>query len=83
VTLTPLPATQALDTYFLDARARLLDVAAILDRIDRGGGTSDPRLERIQQAIRTLGEVGPDRAAHVQELFSLPYEADWERPTPR
>ena len=47
MTLTPLPAAQALDAYFLDARSRLLDLAAMLDRIDRGGGMKDPRLERI------------------------------------
>lgn len=83
MTLTPLPAAQALDAYFLEARAKLLDVAAILDRIDRGGGVSDPRLERIRRAIQTLAESGPDRAAHLQELFSLSYDPDWKRPTPR
>ena len=30
------PAGKALDAYFLEARARLLDLAAILDRIGRG-----------------------------------------------
>ncbi len=83
MTLTPLPAAQALDAYFLEARARLLDLAAILDRIDRGGGVSDPRLDRIRRAIQMLGESGPERVARVQELFSLPYEPDWKRPTPR
>ena len=37
--MTPLPAPRALDQFFLDARARLLDLAAMLDRIDRGAGT--------------------------------------------
>jgi hypothetical protein len=83
MTLTPLPAAQALDAYFLEARARLLDLAAMFDRIDRGGGVNDPRLARIRQAVGTLVEAGPDRAARVQELFSLPYDAHWKRPAPR
>ena len=45
MTLPPLPADKALDAYFLEARSKLLDLAAILDRIDRGGGVAgdDPR----------------------------------------
>ena len=42
--LAPVPAAQALDTWFLEARSKLLDLAAIFDRIDRGGGSQDPRL---------------------------------------
>jgi hypothetical protein len=87
VTLTPLSANQVLDACFLDARSRLLDLAGMLDRIDRGGDgaalKSDPRLARIRQALGVLAEGGADRAARVQELFSLPYDPNWKRPTPR
>jgi hypothetical protein len=83
MTLSPLPASQALDAYFLEARAKLLDLAAILDRIDRGGGIKDSRLDRIRQAVGQIVEAGPDRAARVQELFSLAYDPNWRRPTPR
>jgi hypothetical protein len=82
VTLTPLPAATALDAFYLEARSKLLDLAAILDRVDRGGRVSDPRLDRVRKAFGILVEVGPDRAARVQELFSLPYDANWQRPTP-
>ncbi len=34
--MTPLPSAKALDNYFLEARSKLLDLAAILDRISRG-----------------------------------------------
>ena len=34
--MTPLPAGKALDAFFLEARSKILDVAAILDRIERG-----------------------------------------------
>jgi hypothetical protein len=87
VTLTPQPAARVLDAHFLEARSKLLDLAAILDRIERGSDVAslrdDPWLVLIRQAVQTLNELGPDRAARVQELFSLPYDAEWKRPTPR
>ena len=82
MTLQPLTGPQALDASFLDARARLLDVAAILDRIDRGGGVDDPRLTKLRAGIAEL-QTGPGRAERIQTLFSLPYDAGWERPIPR
>jgi hypothetical protein len=83
--MTPLPAARALDMFFLDARSRLLDLAATLDRLDRGDGTAaaDPRVERIRQALLTLLETEPGRAERVQQIFSLPYDPDWPRPQPR
>lgn len=87
MTLTPLPAVQALDAYFLEARSKLLDVAAMLDRIDRGAAAAklidDPRVRRLRQAVELVLESGRDRAARVQEIFSLPYDPEWKRPTPR
>lgn len=83
--MTPLPAPRALDQFFLDARSRLLDLAAILDRIDRGEGTvePDPRMERIRQAVRTLLDGSPGRAERVQQIFSLDYDPAWKKPQPR
>ena len=79
--MTPLSAAQALDSYFLEARSKLLDLAAILDRIGRGQGNSrvdaDPRLERIRQALAVLHNRQEGRAERVQQIFSLPYEASW------
>jgi hypothetical protein len=34
--MTPLPASQALDAFLLEARAKVLDLAAVFDRINRG-----------------------------------------------
>ena len=86
MTPTPLPAAAALDAYFLDARARLLDLAAALDRVERGAGADavrgDPRLEKLRRALAVLAGPGPDRAAAVQEVFSLAYDPAWPRPTP-
>ena len=81
--LSPLPGRAALDAYFLEARCKLLDLAAILDRIDRGGPINDPRLEQFAQAMRVLQEKGPGRAEKIQHIFSLKYEAQWERPKPK
>jgi hypothetical protein len=83
--MSPLPATRALDQFFLEARCRLLDLAAILDRLDRGEGSAaaDPRVERIRQALLTLLEQGAGRAEKVQQLFSLEYDENWPRPKPR
>jgi hypothetical protein len=78
--LSPLPAAEALNRYFFECRAKLLDVAAILDRIDRGGGAKDARLEKIRQALEILQSKGDDRAERIQQVFSLAYEAGWEKP---
>ena len=83
MTLAPLPAAKALESYFLEARSKLLDLAAILDRIDRGCPINDPRLEQFTQALRVLQEKGPGRAEKIQHIFSLKYDANWEKPKPR
>lgn len=84
--LAPLPAPKALDAYFLEARSKLLDLAAILDRIGRGTGAAgvenDPRLARIRQALEVLGDPSGGRAERIQQIFSLEYDASWERPKP-
>jgi len=83
--MTPLPAARALDHFFLDARCRLLDLAATLDRIDRGQGDvdADPRLARIEQALKVLASEAPDRAEQIQKIFSQEYDPAWKRPQPR
>jgi hypothetical protein len=87
MTPTPLSANQALDAFFLEARCRLLDLAAILDRIGRGSGhgtvEEDPRLERIRQALEVLHDQSGGRAERIQKIFSLDYDPSWERPQPR
>jgi hypothetical protein len=77
-------ANQILDESFLEVRAKLLEVAATLDRIDRsaddGSPLSDqakPRRGKVDDAIRILLSEGPDRAERLQRLFSREYEADW------
>ena len=86
--MQPLPAARALDQFFLEARSRLLDLAAILDRIGRGEGADgvaagDPRAARIDQALEVLRSDAPNKAELIQKLFSLDYDPDWKRPKPR
>jgi hypothetical protein len=85
--MTPLAAAQTLDTFFLEARCKILDLAAILDRVGRGrdaaSSTDDPRLQRIRQAIEVLHDQSGGRAERIQQIFSLDYDAGWERPQPR
>ena len=85
--ITPLPSSKALDTYFLEARSKLLDLSAILDRIGRGrDGAStdnDPRLQKIRQALEVLHDRSGGRAERIQRIFSLDYDAGWEKPKPK
>lgn len=75
----PLDAPEVLDREFLEVRARLLQVAAALDRLDRAAGdvSSDPRLEKVRRAIALLESPQGGRAERLQLLFSRPYESDW------
>jgi hypothetical protein len=83
--MTSLSSRTALDAYFLEARCKLLDLAAILDRIGRGGSDveNDPRLANIRQALEVLRDESGGRAERIQQIFSLNYDPNWERPKPR
>ena len=84
-------ATEILDREFLTVRGKLLEVAAALDRIERGsieGGSindgkgsaaGDPRLDKIRETLGLLGRQGGKRAEELQMLFSLPYEPGWRK----
>jgi hypothetical protein len=85
--MNPLPARTALDASYLEARCKILDLAAILDRIGRGEGANetveDARLEKLREAIEVLLDKSPARAERVQQIFSLAYDPTWEKPKPR
>jgi hypothetical protein len=77
----PMAAAEVLDREFLEVRARLIDVAAALDRIDRAEGSvgDEPRLGKIRQALQILAGDTSDRAERLQMLFCLPYQEDWRK----
>jgi hypothetical protein len=77
----PLDAPEVLNREFPEIRARLLQLAAALDRMDRATGSpeADGRRQKVREALQILLESGPDRAERMQLLFSLPYDADWKK----
>ena len=51
-----------LDLYFMEARARLIDLAAFLDRVERAPGEADFRLGALRAALEEMARR-PDGAA--------------------
>jgi hypothetical protein len=76
---TPMAAPAVLNREFFEIRAKLLEVAASFDRIDRGSGSveGDPRMNLLDEALGILREDRPDRAEAIQLLFSRQYDARW------
>lgn len=73
-------ARDIFDQEFLLVRAKLLEVAATLDRIDRSDGSlaNDVRRTQIQAAIQVLLRPEDDRAEQIQLIFSRQYDHDWQ-----
>ncbi len=61
---------ELLDLQFIDARHKLIDLAAFLDRIDRHEGDADYRYAALKDALPILLADRPDRARAVLESFS-------------
>lgn len=60
---------QVLDLYFMDARHRLIEIAAFMDRVERGTGEEDFRMQGFREALKELEKGNSDRAKRV--LLSL------------
>lgn len=63
---------QVLDLYFMDARCKLIELAAFLDRVDRGSGEADFRMSAFKEAMKHLADGEPKRAETVLLSFSDP-----------
>ena len=63
---------ELLDLYFMDSRAKLIDIAAFLDRVDRGTGEADFRLASFREALKQLAGDKPARTEAVLFSFSDP-----------
>ena len=76
-------ATQILDNDFLSVRHAILDIAAALDRMDRGTAPAnldgDPRMPQMRAALAILSESETGRAHRVQTAFSRPYDPNWRK----
>ena len=56
----------------MEARSKLIDVAAFLDRLDRAEGQDDFRVEAFRRALQELRHSQPDRARRVLLALSDP-----------
>jgi hypothetical protein len=63
---------EVLDLYFMDARCKLIDLAAFMDRVERAEGTNDFRFDAFRQALKELEKGKADRAKRVLLSFSDP-----------
>jgi len=59
-----------LDLHFMDARCKLIDLAAFLDRVERHPGEPDFRLAAFREALPILLSDRPDRARAILEALS-------------
>lgn len=74
-TATPLTRSQAIEMYFMEHRAKLIDIAAFLDRLDRSDDDlngEDFRIAAFRKAIDIVRDAKANRARCVLELFSDP-----------
>ena len=78
----PMSAKDVLDRFFLENRARLLEVAAFLDRIDRCEDAEAARSDfRYRGLVAALGRLASDESDRIVDLhlkLSDPTEAPLE-----
>ncbi|MGA3283379.1 MAG: hypothetical protein ABSD57_02820 [Verrucomicrobiota bacterium] len=63
---------QVLGLYFLDARHKLVEVAAFLDRVERASGRDDFRLKAFRTALGKLSGKQKEKTRRVLLAFSDP-----------
>lgn len=69
---TPPQSVNLVDLGFMDARSKLIDLAAFLDRVQRADQTADFRVQALKNAIALLSLDEPKRAKEVLLSFSDP-----------
>lgn len=75
--ICPMTKRAVVDQYFLEHRAKLLDIAAFLDRLDRAEGDAefaDFRADALLEGLHLLADGGSERTRRLLELFSDPGE---------
>lgn len=65
----------------MDARFKLIEIAAFMDRVERAEGDEDFRMEAFREALKQLGGGNAERAKNVLLAFSDPTEAPIEAAT--
>lgn len=66
------PPRALVDLGFIAARAKLIDVAAFLDRVERYEVADDFRCAALRDAAALLVDGQPDRARRILEKLSDP-----------
>ena len=72
---SPKTGTGLVDEYFIENRTRVLEIAAFLDRLDRGedgSAASDFRMRALREALTVLASEAADRVEQIQMIFSDP-----------
>jgi len=64
--------SEVLDLYFADARSKLIDLAAFLDRVERSAGEDDFRVRSFRAALSHLTAGETERAKAVLLTLSDP-----------
>lgn len=65
-------AGEVLDVYFLEVRAKLIEIGATLDRVGRAEGDvrGDARMVFVEGALEILRGDAPNKAELIQRLYS-------------
>lgn len=63
---------EVLDLYFADARSKLIDLAAFLDRLERADGLDDFRATSFRAALTHLNSASDEKARAVLLTLSDP-----------
>ena len=61
-----------MDLYFLEARSKVIDLAAFLDRVERANGKDDFRLKALRKALAGFGDKKKQKARRALFAFSDP-----------
>ena len=74
--LTTMTRSQVIDRYFLEHRAKLIEVAAFLDRVERAPQSNntgvDYRVAALKGVLAVMGDDQPEKTKRVLELLSDP-----------
>jgi hypothetical protein len=63
---------QTLDLYFMEARFKLIELAAFIDRIERSEGEDDFRMKAFRLALSELSKGNKEKAKSVLMTLSDP-----------
>lgn len=68
--MKPASPQNPVDLYFMDARSKLIDIAAFMDRVEREKATDDFRYQAFLGALKELGDS--NRASAILHSLSDP-----------